>query len=636
MSDLLAELNEKQREAALHTEGPLLVIAGAGTGKTKTVTHRIARLIKDGVPPEKILAITFTNKAAKEMRERTLTLLGLEAQEKTPFIATFHGLGVHILKEYGRKLGRTRHFSIYDRNDSLSALKKIIKNAGFADMEPRKVLGYISRQKGKGMTVNTINQSDVSSAFAYNTIPFWRAYEQVLREQNAFDFDDLLLAPLILLRERPEILSALQDRWSYIHIDEYQDTNVIQNELVRLLSQKHTNVCAVGDADQAIYSWRGASFENILNFADDFPGATIVPLLENYRSTKNIIAVSNAIITKNKNRHEKELFTSKTAGPLITIFEAEDDAAEARYVGREISGLLKKGVAPSDIAVLYRANFQSRVFEEIFFQADIPYELLGTRFFERKEVKDMLAFIRAAQNRTDWASIERIINIPPRGIGKVTLAKIAAGKTESLSGSVREKVSAFYKLLDQILLATETMPPDEVLLFVVTRTNLEATLKNGSEDDIERLENIYELIHIAQKYKGLVPAEAMEAFLTDAMLFTEEEMGKGQTRERVKLMTVHAAKGLEFGYVFVVGLEEDLFPHKRIGEDESHDNEEERRLFYVALTRAKHKLYITHAQNRTLYGTLSFQSPSSFLADIESDFVEHEGGGGDALFTIRI
>jgi DNA helicase-2/ATP-dependent DNA helicase PcrA len=474
----------------------------------------------------------------------------------------------------------------------------------------------------------------MSSSFAQNVIPFWRNYEEALLKNNAYDFDDLLLKPLLLLRNHPEVLSHYQNRWQYIHIDEYQDTNTIQYEIIHLLSQKHKNVCAVGDADQAIYSWRGATFENILNFSDDFPGATIIPLLENYRSTKNIITVSNAIITKNRKRHEKELFTSKESGELLTIYEAENEGDEARYVSGQIRTLLKQGVLPHSIAVLYRANFQSRIFEEAFLHADIPYELLGTRFFERKEVKDMLAFIRAALNRTDWASIERIINIPPRGIGKVTLAKISAGKTEDLSGSIREKVISFYKLLDEIQLATETMPPDEVLLFILQRTNLEVILKNGTEDDGERLENIFELVNIAQKYKGLAPHDAMEAFLTDAMLFTNEE-GAQQGVDRVKLMTVHSAKGLEFSHVFIVGLEEDLFPHKKIGDDAGYDHEEERRLFYVALTRAKEKLFLSHASSRTMYGSTNFQMPSSFLADIENDYVEHSGGS-DALFTIRI
>jgi DNA helicase-2/ATP-dependent DNA helicase PcrA len=634
MKDILEELNQNQREAALHTEGPLLVIAGAGTGKTKTITHRIARLIGDGVAPETILAITFTNKAAKEMRERAHLLLGGSHEEKSPYIATFHGLGVLMLKEYGSKFGRTRHFSIYDRNDSLSALKKIIKNLGFADLEPRKVLAYISRWKGRGLTPADVSGKDMSSSFAQNVIPFWRNYEEALLKNNAYDFDDLLLKPLLLLRNHPEVLSHYQNRWQYIHIDEYQDTNTIQYEIIHLLSQKHKNVCAVGDADQAIYSWRGATFENILNFSDDFPGATIIPLLENYRSTKNIITVSNAIITKNRKRHEKELFTSKESGELLTIYEAENEGDEARYVSGQIRTLLKQGVLPHSIAVLYRANFQSRIFEEAFLHADIPYELLGTRFFERKEVKDMLAFIRAALNRTDWASIERIINIPPRGIDKVTLAKISAGKTEDLSGSIREKVISFYKLLDEIQLATETMPPDEVLLFILQRTNLEVILKNGTEDDGERLENIFELVNIAQKYKGLAPHDAMEAFLTDAMLFTNEE-GAQQGVDRVKLMTVHSAKGLEFSHVFIVGLEEDLFPHKKIGDDAGYDHEEERRLFYVALTRAKEKLFLSHASSRTMYGSTNFQMPSSFLADIENDYVEHSGGS-DALFTIRI
>jgi DNA helicase-2/ATP-dependent DNA helicase PcrA len=634
MKDILEELNQNQREAALHTEGPLLVIAGAGTGKTKTITHRIARLIGDGVAPETILAITFTNKAAKEMRERAHLLLGGSHEEKSPYIATFHGLGVLMLKEYGSKFGRTRHFSIYDRNDSLSALKKIIKNLGFADLEPRKVLAYISRWKGRGLTPADVSGKDMSSSFAQNVIPFWRNYEEALLKNNAYDFDDLLLKPLLLLRNHPEVLSHYQNRWQHIHIDEYQDTNTIQYEIIHLLSQKHKNVCAVGDADQAIYSWRGATFENILNFSDDFPGATIIPLLENYRSTKNIITVSNAIITKNRKRHEKELFTSKESGELLTIYEAENEGDEARYVSGQIRTLLKQGVLPHSIAVLYRANFQSRIFEEAFLHADIPYELLGTRFFERKEVKDMLAFIRAALNRTDWASIERIINIPPRGIGKVTLAKISAGKTEDLSGSIREKVISFYKLLDEIQLATETMPPDEVLLFILQRTNLEVILKNGTEDDGERLENIFELVNIAQKYKGLAPHDAMEAFLTDAMLFTNEE-GAQQGVDRVKLMTVHSAKGLEFSHVFIVGLEEDLFPHKKIGDDAGYDHEEERRLFYVALTRAKEKLFLSHASSRTMYGSTNFQMPSSFLADIENDYVEHSGGS-DALFTIRI
>jgi DNA helicase-2/ATP-dependent DNA helicase PcrA len=466
----IAGLNDAQKEAVLHTEGPLLVLAGAGAGKTRVITHRILQLVNQGVRPENILAITFTNKAAGEMRDRVHKLLG----EGTayPFVSTFHSLGLLIIKENFRLLGLKRKPSIYDRNDSMRLVKDALKSmSADGEMEPRSVLGAISKQKGEGVTAGEYAEGARTSRERL-IASVWLKYEKALADDSALDFDDLLFRSERLLRTNEEVRARYQSRWSHIHIDEYQDTNRIQAQLAEHLLGPGKNVCAVGDIDQTIYGWRGAEIKNLMHFEKKFPGAKIVLLEENYRSTKNIIAAANDVIAKNVQRIEKNSFTKNTDGELLSLFQAYDESDEASYVARTILALIDEGKTPKDFCVLYRANFQSRAIEEALLHNQIDHQVLGTRFFERKEVKDALSFIRAAVERGS-VDIARIANVPARGIGKVTLLKVLAGQEQQLTGAVRDKVINFRLLLMKIGQAAMQLPPSQLVRFVVTESGLE-------------------------------------------------------------------------------------------------------------------------------------------------------------------
>ncbi len=632
----LDSLNDKQKEAVLYTDGPLLIVAGAGAGKTKTITHRIIHLIHQGIAPESILAVTFTNKAAKEMRERVMTLLDKPVHggpvfgmgRDIPFISTFHSLGVHIIKENAHLLGLTKHFTIADEHDALVIIKDAMKARDIdpKQYEPRKIKSIISKSKGDFVTVDSFSQG-VSSTLQSIVANIWRDYERALKAEKALDFDDLLLETVLLLKKYPEIKLKYQERWKYVHIDEYQDTNEVQYELVKLLVSPKENICVVGDTDQNIYSWRGANIKNMLHFEKDYPEAKIILLEQNYRSTKNIIEAANSIITKNQYRVPKNLFTENAVGDHITIYEAYDESHEAEFVADSIEELLREHKA-EDIAVLYRANFQSRVLEEALLSKRIPYQVLGVKFFERKEIKDVLSYIRAAQNRDSLSDIKRIINVPARGIGKVTLAKLFANQFGELPAGMQQKISLFYKLLDDIREYSEKHLPSETIKYIIEQSGLEKELSHGTTDDQERLENIKELVTLATKYDLMPDDVGLEKLLEDASLASDQDSlihteNARHATNGVKLMTVHASKGLEFKYVFIVGLEQDLFPHARGGATKE-DVEEERRLFYVALTRAEHKLYISYAQVRTIFGMRQINNPSEFLSDIPDHLTEFE------------
>lgn len=635
--DILKGLNEAQKEAVLQKDGPVLIIAGAGAGKTKTITHRILHLVKSGVAPENILAITFTNKAAKEMKERVMKLLSEERsrlgswdERGEPFMSTFHSLGVHILKENGREIGLGRHFAILDDNDSLSLVKQAIKKVGLdpKQFEPRRMRNVISKQKGNLLTAERYARNASNEYFPRILSSVWIEYEKLLKEERALDFDDLILKTVLLLEENEKIRSHYQNRFKYIHIDEYQDTNVAQYRLSVLLAERHGNVCVVGDMDQSIYSWRGADFRNILNFEKDFPGVKIVTLEENYRSTENILRAANDIIIKNKFRKEKNLFTRKSGGEKVGFFQGYDENEEARFVAQKTRQLIDGGVKEKDIAVLYRANFQSRVLEEAFLSDNLPYQVLGVKFFERKEVKDILSYVKAALDEESFRDIKRIINVPPRGIGKVGLAKIASGKEKELPASAEKKYSEFKKVLSEIRSAAETKKASEVVKTVLKKTGIEDMLKNGSEEEQERLENLRELVTLATKYDIYPGAEGLEKMLTDAALSSDQDSlftAKEKEHNAVRLMTVHASKGLEFQYVFVTGLEDGLFPHNGFGgENKEERGEEERRLFYVALTRAQKKIFLSYANLRTIFGSKQVNVPSEFLSDISEEILEEE------------
>ena len=629
----LTTLNPAQREAVLTTEGPLLVLAGAGSGKTRVITHRIVHLIHQGVAPHHILAITFTNKAAKEMRERALALIreyppaDRAAQDSTPMILTFHALGVRILREHHETLNLRRHFTIYDRADSIRAIKKALELANYSpkQFEPRRMLGIISRAKGD--VLSRVAFLEAASSYPDRVAAeVWQDYEKIMREEHALDFDDLLLKTLDLLKSYPVIRDVLRDRYRYLHVDEYQDTNAVQFEIAKMLTGERRDICVVGDIDQNIYSWRGADIKNVLTFEKHFPGAKTVFLEENYRSTQTIIAVSNDIIAKNKNRIEKTVFTSNPEGDKMTLYTAMTGTEEAEYIAMTAKRLIADGARPSAIAVLFRTNFQSRSLEEAFLNYNVPYQVLGTRFFERKEVKDALSFLRLAVNPDSIADLARVVNVPPRGIGKVTVLKLIEGKRDQITGTTRAKVAVFDELMMDIAKSANTKKISETLAYIISRSGLEAHFKeSGTEDDLARLENLRELVTLAVRYDHLAPNEAVEELLADAALQSDQdEMKSKEEQDAVRLMTIHAAKGLEFPYVFITGLEEGLFPHERL-DDKGVDHEEERRLFYVALTRAEKKVYLTHAHMRTIFGSQRVNVPSSFLSDIDKAYLSFEG-----------
>src|SRR3989344_550543 len=635
-------LNDAQQEAVLATEGPVCVLAGAGAGKTRVLATRIYHLIRQGVAPESILAVTFTNKAAREMRARVQAMLGHEPTANyrrpianaEPLIATFHGLGRELLEAYGSRVGVPRYFSVYDRDDSeklvAAALKALDVEA--KELSPRAVLGRISRAKGAGLSAEEFAEREGRTSFgARVTAEAWRRYDVALAREKALDFDDLIAKPVTLLERHEDIRALAQERWQYLHIDEYQDTNDLQERLAAILAEQHKNIFVVGDGDQAIYGWRGAKMEHILEFENRYKGAQTIVLERNYRATGTLVAAANRVIEKNVRRKEKRSTTENALGETIHLYPAASAEAEARYVAGQARALLSEGVAPEDIAVLYRTNFQSRALEEGFLAEGVPYKLLGTRFFERKEVKDALAWMRLALDPSREADKVRAAASPPRGIGKVTLAKLAAGQRAALKPAESAKVAAFESLISELAAAAESLIPSEFVKLVIEKSGMrQALFEEGNEAERERFENVVELATVATRHDGAPGKEGITAFLAESALAGDQD-ALDQGAIGVALMTVHAAKGLEFDTVFVTGMEEGLFPHAGMGGGEDRDEEEERRLFYVAMTRAKRRLILTFARVRTLYGEMYLTEPSSFLADIDPALMTYDESDGEAV-----
>ncbi len=617
-------LNTKQREAVLATEGPLLIIAGAGTGKTKTLTHRIYHIIHQGVHPNNILAITFTNKAAKEMHERVMHMIG-ENFHETPFMKTFHSLGVYILRRFSREAGLKKDFTILDTDDTMKIIKQAMEQHGINPKlyEPRKIRNFISSKKSDGFNAEQFGRATHSS-FTEIVATVWATYELIKSKESSVDFDDLLLKTQELLEKNIEVRTTLQNQWKYIHIDEYQDTNAVQYDIVKLLAEKHHNLCVVGDTDQNIYSWRGANLRNILNFEKDYPEAQTILLEENYRSTKNILLAADEVIKKNTARIHKTLTTKQHDGEKIILFTAMNEGDEARHIAHTAKKLIAQGVSTDEIAVLYRTNFQSRVLEEAFLGENVSYQLLGTKFFERKEIKDIVSYIRASRNRDGLSDIKRIINEPKRGLGPAAIAKIFSGQSVELSPSQFKSYQIFQNILDTISSFAETNTPADLVRFVIEKTGFYDLYKNGSEDEQERLENLEELVTYATRYEDL------DTMLEDVALQSDQDqLDNPEKNNGVKLMTIHSSKGLEFDYVFIGGLEQGLFPHDGFDEKKTvEDQEEERRLFYVALTRARKQLLLSYAMTRTIYGEQKFNMPSDFLVDIPEEIIEREDGFG--------
>lgn len=617
-AEYLKGLNEAQKRAVLHAEGPLLIVAGAGAGKTRTITHRIAHLIASGVNPRALLAVTFTNKAAGEMRERVGGLLGSASGK--PYITTFHALGARLLREFAAEAGLSQSFSVWDRDDSVRAMKKAIKERGYDNhYQPSRVLSAISRAKGGGVTHKEFAERD--SSFESVVAELWEKYDALKDKEEALDFSDLLLRTVLLLRARPDVLEKLQKRWTYLTIDEYQDTNRMQFEIARLLAGERRNICAVGDLDQNVYSWNGADITNLLSFEKVFTGSNVILLEENYRSTQTILTAANTVIEKNVNRIPKKLFTNNPTGEALLIFAGETERDEAFFIAREARSLLNSGVRASEIAVLFRQNFQSRALEEAFIAEGVPYRVLGVRFFERAEVKDILAYLRAARNPNAMNDFARAAGSPPRGIGQTSLAKIAGGAEASLGAAARMKIATFRAVLARIKEAIRTSKASDAVRVALKESGLEKAL--AEDEKSERLGNIFELVAHATRYDELPPGEGIAQLLEDAALMSDQD-DLEEKKEAVSLMTIHASKGLEFDAVFVTGLEHGLFPSER--SDDERDAEEERRLFYVALTRARKFLYLTLAASRAKYGQRERTIPSGFLEDIDQRLIAYTDG----------
>jgi DNA helicase-2/ATP-dependent DNA helicase PcrA len=636
---ILENLNDAQKKAVLATEGPLLIVAGAGAGKTKTLVHRIANIISLGNRPNSILAVTFTNKAAKEMRERVSYIvekMGLtQYGNELPFVSTFHSLGVFLLRKFGAYDGTVKRFTILDDADTNSLIKETLQAMGLdpKTSDPRAIKSIISRCANALQTPEELmGESNPSYRLAGRV---WQNYIKHKKDQHALDFDDLLLQSVSLLENNKEVRTWCNNTWRYIHIDEYQDTNEVQYRMAKALTGEGKNICVVGDSDQSIYSWRGANIKNILEFEKDYPEAAVVLLEENYRSTKTVISAANEVIKQNTHRTPKNLFTNKHEGETISLYGGYDEQDEARFIVERCVERMDAGVETEDIAVLFRANFQSRVLEEAFLSSNIPYQVLGIRFFERKEIKDVLSYIRASLNPESLIDIKRIINAPTRGIGKTTVTKLFEEGKGSLSGKALVAVENFYELILKIRDYIDGHSVSEILKFVITETGLDASLKNEPDGD-ERLENLQELVTLGLRYDHLESIEGIERLIEEATLMSDQDNMENTQVKGVKLMTVHASKGLEFNTVFITGLEHGLFPHERGERLTGADAEEERRLMYVAVTRAREKLYLTYASIRTIYGMRDIRLPSEFLSDIPDELITRESREGESGFTVYL
>ncbi len=619
----LSTLNEQQRKAVITTEGPLLVIAGAGSGKTKVLTTRIVYLIKEkDVDPSSILAITFTNKAASEMKTRVLKMLG-ELAHKIQ-ISTFHSFGLLIIRENYDFLGYAKNFTILDNDDSITLIRKIMKdlNIDYNQYNPRSIKNIISSNKNE--LIDAISYEKYAyTEFDKIVLRIYRAYEEKLKKGNSLDFDDLLMLPIVLFEKHPEILTHYQERFKYILIDEYQDTNEAQYKLTKMISAKHQNLCVVGDESQSIYSFRGANFRNILKFEKDYKKTQTILLERNYRSTQMILNVANDIIKNNKQRKEKKLWTDNDIGSKVVYKQAWNETDEASYVVDEIKKLLEQGVNRSDIAILYRTNAQSRKLEEGILKASIPYKVVGSvYFYNRKEIKDLIAYLKVIYNEKDNINLLRVINVPRRGIGAKTIEKLNTTALENnitLYEAIESgKELEFKKIIEEIKIRSEDLTLTELVDFVLEKSGMRQSLKNDKELESEiRLENLEEFKTIAKEFEERHGVISLEEFLYEISLVSDVTEYK-DTNDLLTLMTIHSAKGLEFDYVFIVGLEENLFPHRNSIGDEDQI-EEERRLCYVAVTRAKKRLWLINARSRTIYGETGLNIPSRFIDEINED-----------------
>ncbi len=637
----LEGLNPRQQEAVEHTEGPLLVLAGAGSGKTRVITHRIAYLIEEkGVPPEKILAITFTNKAAAEMRERVDRLINSPVS-KYIWVNTFHSTCVRILRRDADKINYDPNFAIYDAKDQEALIKECLRELNIDDKRfpPRSIMAEISNAKDNLLAPEDYSK-EVRGDFRKEIIArVYEKYQEKLVKNNGMDFDDLIFNAIVLLTLRPDVLEYYQNRFKFILVDEYQDTNYAQYVLVSKLAQKHRNLFVVGDDDQSIYQWRGADVKNILEFEKDYPEVNVVKLEQNYRSTKNILEAANSIIKHNVFRKDKTLWTENPEGEKLKVYKALDERDEARFIAFKIKEMIKEeGKDYSDFALLYRTNAQSRVLEEVFMQEGLPYRLVGaTQFYQRMEIKDLMAYLRVISNPADDFSLSRIINTPRRGIGRATLqalqdfaqrhnislyeALVRYKENKHLGLRVHKNLKEFIELLGELKEQRNELGVIELIDLVLEKTGYLSELERQNIPESRgRIENLQEFKSVAYEFEKQNPGQGLEEFLAHVSLVTDADT-IDERENAVFMMTMHSAKGLEFPVVFITGLEEGIFPHNRCLLKEL-ELEEERRLCYVAVTRAKEKLFLTHAMVRTIYGNQKYNIPSRFLEEIPEELQE--------------
>ena len=617
-------LNDRQKEAVMHIDGPCLVIAGAGSGKTKVLTTRIAHLIEEGVSDYNILAITFTNKAAKEMRER----LNLLVPDNHVFVGTFHSFGLKILRENLSALGMNKNFSIIDSDDVLSLIKKIMKDK---NIDPKIISPYFVRSKISFIKNELLTDADIDkyliSPAEKKVIEIYYEYDKVLRKNNSVDFDDLLVLPVKLFKSNKEILDKYQEHYKYILIDEYQDTNEVQYKMSKLLADKYNNIFVVGDPSQSIYGFRGANFRNILNFEKDYNDAKVIPLEQNYRSTKNILDAANSVIKNNKERKDMELFSTLGDGVKVKYIRSYDEKHEITLIVDEIKRLLTEGYSYKDIAIFYRTNAQSRNVEEVMLKNNFPYKVFGSfYFYNRKEIKDLLCYLRLINNTNDDISLRRIINVPKRKIGNKSVEDLEI-KANSLNISMFDAIDSgkeleFKNLIRELQNDALNISLTELIEVVLDKSGLKKELELEKTLDSElRLENLMEFKSITASFEARTGSVNLGDFLEEISLIADISEHQ-DSDDVITLMTLHSAKGLEFPIVFITGMEEGIFPHQNVFMEGDEGIEEERRLCYVGFTRAKEKLYLTNAKKRMLYGKTTVNAPSRFISEVNSNVIE--------------
>ncbi|MFH0770247.1 MAG: UvrD-helicase domain-containing protein [Candidatus Peregrinibacteria bacterium] len=653
-TDLIMEgLNEPQKQAVSHTKGPLLILAGAGSGKTRAITHRIARLMRDGVKSWQILAVTFTNKAAGEMKSRVANLLHIlepttpldmssqlkAHSSKLPVMGTFHAICARILRRDIEHLGRDRSFVIYDADDQERLIKHVLKELAIEEstLKPRAALSYIGRFKSEAVSPLQA-MKDATTERMEKIIRAYRHYQKLLAEANALDFDDIILETVRLFTEIPAVLSRYQETWQYLHVDEYQDTNHAQYLFITLLAQKYKNLCVIGDPDQSIYAFRGADVRNILEFERDYPAARRIKLEQNYRSTQLILTAADTVIAANPNRPEKSMWSERRTGPKVLVHEVADERKEAEEAVREAERLRAGGVRFSDQVILYRTNAQSRLFEETCMRFAVPYRIVGgVKFYARSEVKDILAYLAVVLNPLDTLSLLRIINVPARKIGFTTLGKIQefgsahglplwdclhdVARISDLPEATQKRITDFVSLMSDLRACAETETASALAEKLLKRIGMATWLKDGTEEGDGRWENVQELLSVMHKYDALAPRESLVSFLEEVALVSEVDNLQDAKDDALTLMTLHLCKGLEFEHVTIAGCEDGLFPHASSLFDREQ-LEEERRLLYVGMTRAKTHLTLLFARQRMLFGNVAQNAPSRFLDDLPDAVIE--------------